>query len=112
MVSVRDAPHAIKSLATSLEKGYMKSLKHLKMEACILKEEFHDGWVMTQPSPEQIFIHLNKFINCFDNLESIELIGMSIVDNLGDLVQAVNRPKLKKLSLPYNGIEPEYCLYF
>ena len=37
---------------------------------------------------------------------------MSIVDNLGDLVQAVNRPKLKKLSLPLNGIEPEFCLYF
>ena len=37
---------------------------------------------------------------------------MSIVDNLGDLVQAVNRPKLRKLSLPLNGIEPEFCLYF
>ena len=42
----------------------------------------------------------------------MQLIGMSIVDNLGDLVQAVNRPKLKKLSLPLNGIEPEFCLYF
>ena len=37
---------------------------------------------------------------------------MSIVDNLGDLVAAVKRPKLKKLSLPYNGIEHEFCLYF
>ena len=37
---------------------------------------------------------------------------MSIVDNLGDLAQAVNRPKLKKLSLPLNGIEPEFCLFF
>jgi hypothetical protein len=37
---------------------------------------------------------------------------MSIVDNLGDLVTAVKRPKLKKLSLPYNGIEHEFCLYF
>ena len=37
---------------------------------------------------------------------------MSIVDNLGDLVTAVKRPRLKKLSLPYNGIEHEFCLYF
>lgn len=37
---------------------------------------------------------------------------MSICDNLGDLGQAVNRPKLKKLCLPLNGIEAEFCLYF
>ena len=67
---------------------------------------------MNQPSPERIFTHLNKWILGFENLESLQLIGMSIVDNLGDLVQAVNRPKLKRLSLPLNGIEPEYCLYF
>ena len=56
------------------------------MEACILKDENKDGWVVNQPSPERIFIHLNKFILDFENLESLELIGMSIVDNLGDLV--------------------------
>ena len=55
---------------------------------------------------------MNKYILSFDNLESLELVGMSIVDNLGDLVQAVNRPKLRKLSLPLNGIEAEFCLYF
>ena len=55
---------------------------------------------------------MNKYILDLENLESLQLIGMSIVDNLGDLVQAVNRPKLKKLSLPLNGIEPEFCLYF
>ena len=59
-----------------------------------------------------MFKHLNEFILGFENLESLELIGMSIVDNLGDLVTAVKRPKLKKLSLPYNGIEHEFCLYF
>ena len=37
---------------------------------------------------------------------------MSIVDHLADIGQAISRPKLKKLSLPQNGIEPEYCLYF
>jgi len=30
---------------------------------------------------------------------------MSIVDHLQDLILAIKRPKLKALSLPYNGIE-------
>ena len=56
------------------------------MEACILKAENMNGWVVNQPSDERIFEYLNKFILSFPNLESLELIGMSIVDNLGDLV--------------------------
>lgn len=72
-----------------------------------------NGWIVNQPdNPERIFSHLNKFILSLTALESLELSGMSIVDNLGDLAQAVNRPKLKKLSLPLNGIEAEQCLYF
>jgi Ran GTPase-activating protein (RanGAP) involved in mRNA processing and transport len=55
---------------------------------------------------------MNTFIMRLENLESLELNGMSIVDHIGDLVQAVNRPKLKILKLPLNGIEAEYCLYF
>lgn len=82
------------------------------MVSCILKEEQMSGWVVNQPPPNRIFTHLNSFINSFDNLESLELIGMSIVDNLEDLATAINRPKLKKLSLPLNGIEPEFCLFF
>ena len=37
---------------------------------------------------------------------------MSINDNLVDLAQAIRGPKLKKLSLPLNGIENEFCEYF
>ena len=85
MISIQNAPHAIKCLATASEQGFTHSLKHLKMEACILKEEQQNGWVVNQPAPQHIFEHLNKFINSFNNLESLELIGMSIVDNLGDL---------------------------
>ena len=81
------------------------------MEACILKAEHMNGWVVNQPTPAHIFEHLNCYILAFTNLESLELIGMSIVDHLGDLSTAVMRPKLKKLSLPQNGIEPEFCLY-
>jgi Ran GTPase-activating protein (RanGAP) involved in mRNA processing and transport len=58
------------------------------------------------------FEHMSKFITRCANLESLELKGMSIVDHIGDLVQAVNRPQLKTLKLPLNGIEAEYCLYF
>ena len=86
MKAIQNAPHAIKCLGTSPDKGYIQSLKHLKMEACILKEENRDGWVVEQPTSDRIFTHLNKFILDFENLESLELIGMSIVDNLGDLV--------------------------
>ena len=71
-----------------------------------------NAWVSNQQNADQTFSNLNMFILSLTNLESLELCGMSIVDNLGDLVQAVNRPKLKKLSLPLNGIEPESCLYF
>ena len=46
MKSISNAPHAIKCLGTSSEKGYIRTLKHLKMEACILKEESHDGWLV------------------------------------------------------------------
>lgn len=55
---------------------------------------------------------MNTFITRLGNLESLELNGMSIVDHIGDLVQAVNRPKLRILKLPLNGIEAEYCVYF
>lgn len=112
MKNIQNFPHAIKCLSQVTERGYNQSLKHLNMEACILKEENTEGWVVQQPSPERIFTNLNKYINSFDNLESLQLVGMSICDHLGDLVQAVNRPKLKKLSLPHNGIEPEFCLFF
>ena len=71
-----------------------------------------NGWVVNQPAAYDAFAHLNTFINSFGNLESLEIVGMSIVDNLSELAQAVNRPKLKKLSLPLNGIEPDYCLFF
>ena len=45
MQTIQNAPHAIKCLATSPECGYLTSLKHLRMEACILKEENINGWV-------------------------------------------------------------------
>ena len=61
---------------------------------------------------ENAFANLSKFIVRLENLESLELKGMSIVDHIGELVQAVNRPKLHTLKLPLNGIEAEYCLYF
>lgn len=63
-------------------------------------------------SDEQAFEHLNSFIKRLENLESIELKGMGIVEHIGELVQAINRPKLHTLKLPLNGIEAEYCLYF
>ena len=91
---------------------FAKSLKNLTINACILKEQNSDGWLATQPTDATVFKHLNQFILGFENLESLELIGMSIVDNLHELVMAVRRPKLKKFSIPYNGIEQEYCLYF
>ena len=112
MQSIQNAPHAIKCLATSQERAYVNSLKHLKMEACILKEENHDGWVVNQPPPQHIFTNLNRYIESFENLETLELVGMAIVDNLEDMINAVRRPKLKKLSLPLNGIEQEYCTFF
>ena len=37
---------------------------------------------------------------------------MSITDHLTELAPAIRRPKLKKLVIPYNGIETEYCEYF
>ena len=46
LVSIQNAPHAIKSLATSSDRGYKTKLKNLKMQACILKEEQRDGWVV------------------------------------------------------------------
>ena len=59
-----------------------------------------------------MFTNLNRFLLSFENLESIELIGMGIVDNLQDMAPIVNRPKLKRLSLPYNGIEAQFCVFF
>ena len=47
MVAIQNSPHAFKCLATSSDKGYTQSLKHLKMEACVLKEEHAGGWVVT-----------------------------------------------------------------
>ena len=55
---------------------------------------------------------LRDFILKFDNLEKLELIGLSLVDHLHEMVTAIKRPKLKHLSLPLNGIEQEYCQYF
>jgi len=39
LISIQNAPHAIKALATTTERGYTHTLKSLKMQACILKEE-------------------------------------------------------------------------
>ena len=46
MQAIQNAPHAIKCLAAIPENGYLASLKHLRMEACILKEENMNGWVL------------------------------------------------------------------
>jgi hypothetical protein len=78
-----------------------------------LREDDGSGNTLTiWAGDENAFAHMNTFIMRLENLESLELRGMSIVDHIGDLVQAVNRPKLKTLKLPLNGIESEYCLYF
>ena len=85
---------------------FEKTLLHLKIDACILKESDGDGWVTEEKmSAEEVFGYLNKFILRFDYLETLELIGMSIVDHLQDMLLAFRRPKLKVLALPYNGIE-------
>lgn len=70
------------------------------------------NWGLVQPSNDKIFQDLNSFICRLDNLERLELIGMSIVDHLQDLCLAIKRPKLKALVLPFNGIEYEYCVIF
>jgi len=59
-----------------------------------------------------VFEDLRDFILKFDNLERLYLIGIGLVDHLHDMIQACKRPKLKKLALPMNGIEKEYCEYF
>jgi len=85
--------------------GFEDSLIELEINACLLNE-------VTAHGQENIFTVLNNFIMRFPNLEKITLIGLGIVDHIGDLVQACKRPKLKSLNLPLNGIEPEYCSYF
>ena len=46
MKNINNFPHAIKCLAQLTDRGYNLTLKHLNMEACILKEENNDGWVI------------------------------------------------------------------
>ncbi len=85
--------------------SFANHIKHLVINACILKEMNADNWGVVQPTTESIFKDLSTFITRLPNLERLELIGMSIVDHLQDLIIALKRPKLKALSLPYNGIE-------
>jgi len=94
------------------ELAFAKTLNYLSVNTCILKEMNASNWGLEQPSSEKIFANLNKFICQLPNLNHLELIGMSIVDHLQDLSQAIKRPKLKSLVLPLNGIEHEYCIYF
>ena len=48
----------------------------------------------------------------FPNLTKLELKGIRVADHLGDIIAACKRPCIKELNLEYNGIEPEFCLYF
>lgn len=110
--SLNNAPLVFKALATMNNLTFAKGLKHLLINACILKEMNAENWDEVQPNTEITFHHLNNFIVRLENLEKLELIGMSIVDHLQDMCLALKRPKLKSLSLPYNGIEKQYCIYF
>ena len=103
-----------KALNSLSEITFAKTLKHLQINAMIIKSENENTWVQeNQPvTVNDAFQYLNNFILKCDNLESLELIGMSIVDHLEDLIMAVKRPKLKKLSIPYNGITSEFCECF
>lgn len=42
------------------------------------------------------------------NLKNIQLIGTSIGENMGELLEAFRLPKIRSLELPYNGIEQHY----
>lgn len=50
--SIHSAPHALKCLASEMQfKAFAKSLKHLSINACILKEEHvAEGWLTQQPT--------------------------------------------------------------
>jgi hypothetical protein len=110
--SLSAADHIFKKLAGAQQLSFAHSLKHLTINACVLEYANGSSDDIVWPADEKAFGHMNNFILRLENLESMELSGMSIVDHLGDLTQAINRPKLRSLSLPYNGLEAEYCLYF
>lgn len=106
------APLVFKALAETDHLEFQDSLKSLTINACILQSQVSDGWANIQQSDEKVFEDLNTFILKLKNLEVLELQGMSIVDHLQDLSVALRRPKLKALSLPCNGIEAQFCIYF
>jgi hypothetical protein len=110
------AAQFVKALATTGNFPMAETLKHLQINSCFLKEETNtdENWVVMEDtiSDTETFQHLRNFILRFDKLKSLKLIGLSMVDHLQDLTTAIKRPQLKKLSLPYNGIEQEYCTYF
>jgi hypothetical protein len=113
LTSVEDAHLIFKKLAATDQLTFAKTLRNLAINACILREDDGSGNTLTiWAGDEGAFNNMNTFIQRLEILESLELRGMSIVDHIGDLVQAVNRPKLQTLKLPLNGIEAEYCLYF
>ena len=103
---INNAPQVFKLLAKVANLSFKNSLKSLTVNSCILKEQNNDGWAQVQQTDdERVFEDLNLFILKLENLESLELQGMSIVDHLQDICLALRRPKLKALSLPCNGIE-------
>jgi hypothetical protein len=66
-----------------------ESLRHLQINACILREESTSGenWVVNEEimPDKETFEHLKNFILRFENLETLELVGLAIVDYLQDL---------------------------
>lgn len=76
-----------KNLALTDNLTFAKSLQTLTINACILREDDGSGNTLTiWAGDENAFAHMNMFITRLENLMSLELRGMSIVDHIGDLV--------------------------
>lgn len=100
------------AFANMIDLKFSQSLKSLIINAPIIKDMNASEWQEEQPDDEKTFQYLNTFICRLDQVEHLELIGMSLVDHLQDLTVAIKRPKLKSLAIPYNGITYEFCVIF
>lgn len=81
----------------------IQTVKCLNLNTCPVNEEEQNSGA---------YLDIKDFTLHFKSMTNLHMKGLRIADKLGEVIAACRRPEIKELNLEYNGIEPDFCLYF